>query len=120
MATYTYTSKDTMPTVVDWDITPEFNTFVTEFGSGSIVRNSKWSAPRYSHKIKYRTPMRKSDVTAIKDFFIARKGKYESFLMYIPSLGLTHTVMFKSDASQFNYFYDTLSNFGTVEFIQEI
>ena len=120
MATYEYTDSQAMPTVEDWEIDPGFNTFVTEFGSGSMVRNSKWTNPRYKFKIKYRRPMRKADVIAIKDFFIARKGRYESFLMYCPPLGTTHTVMFQKDSSDFNVFFNTLSNFGEVDFVEEI
>ncbi len=120
MATYTYTETQGMPTVEDWGIDPGFNTFATEFGSGSIVRNSKWPVPRYKFKINYRRPMRKSDVVAIKDFFIARKGRFESFLLYVPPLGTTHTVMFQKDSSEFNVFFNTLSSFGTVDFIEEI
>jgi hypothetical protein len=120
MATYTYTETQGMPTVEDWEIDPGFNTFATEFGSGSIVRNSKWPVPRYKFKIKYRKPMRKADVIAIKDFFLARKGKYESFLMYCPSLGTTHTVMFQKDSKNFNVFFNTLSSFGEVDFVEEV
>jgi hypothetical protein len=120
MATYEYTETQGMPTVEDWEIDPGFNTFATEYGSGVIVRNSKWENPRYKFKIKYRTPMRKEDVVAIKDFYIARKGRYESFLLYVPPLGTTHTVMFQRDSQDFNIFFDTLSSFGQVDFIEEI
>lgn len=120
MATYTYTETQAMPTVKDWDIVPEFNTFISEFGSGVRQRNSKWTSPRYTFTIKYRTPMRKEDITAIKDFFIARKGSFESFLIYVPPLGTTHTVMFQKDAYQYNYWFNTLSQTGEVSFIEEV
>jgi hypothetical protein len=117
---YTWTETNGMPTVEDWEIDPGFNTFRTEFGSGAIVRNSKWTNPRYKFKIKYRKPMRKEDVVAIKDFFIERKGAYESFEIYVSTLGTTHTVMFEKDSQQFNIFGNILSNYGTVEFVEEI
>ncbi len=120
MAIYTWTETDGMPTVEDWEIDPGFNTFATEFGSGTIVRNSKWTNPRYKFKIKYRRPMRKEDVILIKDFFIARKGKFESFQIYVPPLGTTHTVMFQKDSKNFNVFGDMLSNFGEVDLVEEI
>jgi hypothetical protein len=120
MATYEFTDSQAMPTVEDWEIEPSFSTFVTEFGSGSMVRNSKWPVPRYKFKIKYRRPMRKQDVIAIKDFFVARKGRYDSFLMYCPPLGTTHTVMFQKDSKNFNVFFNTLSNFGEVEFVEDV
>jgi hypothetical protein len=120
MATYEYTETQGMPTVKDWDIVPEFNTFISEFGSGKRVRNSKWPEPRYVFKIKYRLPMRKEDITNIKDFFIARKGSFESFQIYVAPLGSTHTVMFQKDAYEYNYWFETLSNTGEVSFIEEI
>ena len=120
MATYTYTTQTGMPTVENWNITPEFNTEVSVYGSGKMVRNSKWTNPRYKFKIRYRTPRRKSDIEAIKDFYIARKGRWESFEMYVQPLGTTHTVMFYIDTSNFNYFFDTLSNTGEVSFTEEV
>ena len=109
-----------MPTVENWDIVPEFNTEVSVFGSGVMVRNSKWPNPRHKFKIKYRTPMRKEDIEAIKDFYIARKGRFESFELNVPPLGSTFTVMFSIDSQNFNYFFNTLSNSGEVDFIEEI
>ena len=120
MATYEYTETQAMPTVEDWEIVPQFNTKISEFDSGKMVRNSKWGNPRYKFKIKYRKPMRKQDVVAIKDFYIARKGRYESFLMYCPPLGTTHTVMFQNDSANFNVFFNTLSSFGEVDFVEEV
>ena len=119
MATFPYATQNSMPTVTNWDIIPEFNTFVSEFGSGVLVRNSKWTVPRYKFKIKYRTPMRKEDINAIKDFYLARKGMFESFLLYVQPLGTTHTVLFTSDTTNYNYWFNTLSNTGEVSF-QEV
>ena len=109
-----------MPTVENFEASPEFNTDISEFGSGKIVRNAKWSTPRYKFRIKYRVPMRKADVTAIKDFYVARKGKFESFELNVPPLGSTFTVIFAVDDLNFDYFFDTLSNFGSVSFIEEV
>jgi len=120
MATYTWTSSQVNPTVEDFIIIPEFKTNITEFDSGKRVRNSKWSTPRYKFKIKYRMPVEKANITAIKDFFIARKGAWESFLIYVPSLGTTHTVTFAQDMQSFDYFTEHLGRYGTVDFIEEI
>ncbi len=121
MATYTYTSSMINPTVVDWDITPEYRTEVSEFGSGKKVRNLKWVSPRYRFKIKYRTPMRQIDMEGIRDFYIARKGQYESFEIYCTPLGTTHNVTFDLDIQQFNYnFKNLLSQSGVVAFTEEI
>lgn len=119
MVTFEYTSKSTMPTVKDWDIVPEFNVFSTEFGSGKVVRNKKWDSPRYKFKIKYRVPMRESDIDNIKDFYIARGGTFESFQIYCAPLGSTHTVMFTTTSMNFNYFFETLSNTGELTLLEE-
>jgi hypothetical protein len=121
MATYEYTSLMINPTVVDWEITPEYRTQVSEFGSGKKIRNQKWSIPRYRFKIRYRTPMRAVDVEGIYDFYLARQGTYESFLVYCAPLGTTHTVTFDSDIQGFNYnFKSLLSNTNAVSFTEEI
>jgi hypothetical protein len=121
MVTYEYTSSMVNPTVVDWDIIPEYRTEVSEFGSGKKVRNQKWTNPRYKFKIKYRTPMRAVDIEGIKDFYIARQGQYESFQLYCTPLGTTHTVTFDIDNMGFNYnFKNLLSQSGVVAFTEEI
>jgi hypothetical protein len=121
MATYEFTSSMINPTVVDWDIIPEYRTEVSEFGSGKKVRNQKWTSPRYKFKIKYRTPMRAVDIEGIKDFYIARQGQYESFLLYCAPLGTTHTVTFDTDGQPFNWnFKNLLSQKGTVSFTEEV
>jgi len=120
MATYTWNSTSTNPTVEDWIVTPQFKTIVTEFDSGKRVRNSKWSTPRYNFTIKYRTPVQKTHVTAIKDFFIARRGDWENFDLYITPLGVTHTVSFAKSMENFDYFMQDLARFSEVSFIQEV
>jgi hypothetical protein len=121
MATYEYTSSMINPTVIDWNIIPEYRTDVSEFGSGKRVRNQKWTSPRYKFKIKYRTPMRAEDMEGIYDFYIARQGQFEPFLIYCTPLGTTHTVTFDSDSQAFNYtFKNLLSSSGVVSFIEEI
>jgi hypothetical protein len=120
MATYIWTSKAVNPTVEHFTVSPQFKTIVTEFDSGKRVRNSKWDTPRYRFTIKYRTPVAKADMSAIKDFFIARKGIYESFQIYAAPLGTTHTVTFDKDVQDFDYFANLLGYYGTVSFIEEV
>lgn len=120
IATYTWNTYSGLPTVEHWDIIPEFQTQVSEYGSGKLVRNNKWPTERWKFRIRYRRPIRASDITPIKDFFIARKGRFESFLLYVPPLGTTHTVMFTTDASNFDYFATTLAEFAQVEFLEEV
>ncbi len=73
MATYIWTSKAVNPTVEHFTVSPQFKTIVTEFDSGKRVRNSKWDTPRYRFTIKYRTPVAKADMSAIKDFLLLEK-----------------------------------------------
>ncbi len=120
MAVYTWTSSSTNPTVEHFNVQPEFRTIVTEFDSGKRVRNSKWDLPRYRFTIKYRTPISISDMNEIKTFFIARKGTYENFQLYVPSLGTTHTVTFDKDMQNFDYFANVLGYFGEVSFLEEV
>lgn len=121
MATYEYTSSMINPTVIDWDIVPEYRTEVSEFGSGKKVRNQKWGTPRYRFKIKYRVPMRAQDIDGIRDFYLARGGSYESFDIYCTPLGTTHSVTFDTDRQGFNYnFKNLLSQKGVVSFTEEI
>ncbi len=120
MSTYIWTSYQQLPTVEHFDVIPEFQTQVSEYGSGKLVRNSKWSAPRYRFRIRYRRTIRASDITGIQNFFLARKGRYESFLLYVPPLGTTHSVMFTTDSQNFDYFATILAEFREVEFLEEI
>lgn len=113
---YTWTSYSTNPTVINWDITPQFQTVVSSFGTGKRNRNSKWTNQRYKFRIKYRTPMRDSDILGIKDFFIARKGRFEIFDLFVGPLGATHRVAFDSDIQDFPYFMSTLAELGEVSF----
>ncbi len=118
--TYTWTSYQQLPTVEHFDVIPEYQTQISEYGSGKLVRNNKWPSPRYRFRIRYRRTIRASDLTPIRDFFLARKGRYESFLLYVPPLGTTHTVMFTTDSQNFDYFATILAEFREVEFLEEI
>ncbi len=119
MSTYIWSSYKTNPTVQRWNVIPEFSTAITEFGSPVKVRRQRWNQPRRRFQIQYRTPMRAIDITGIKDFFIARKGMWESFDLYVSPLGTTHSVTFTSDSQNFPYFATVLANLGTVDF-QEV
>lgn len=63
--------------------------------------------------------MRATDIQGIKDFYIARKGKWESFDLYVAPLGTTHSVIFVTDTQNFPYFATVLAQLGKVEF-QEV
>jgi hypothetical protein len=65
--------------------------------------------------------MRAEDMEGIRDFYLARQGQYESFLLYCAPLGTTHTVTFDIDLQGFNYnFKNLLSDSGVVSFTEEI
>lgn len=115
---YEWTKYSEQPTVISWDVTPQFKTVTSEFGTGKRVRNSKWSNPRYDFTIKYRTPMRDSDIQSILDFYIARSGSFEKFDMWVSPLGATHSVIFADDDLGFPYFASVVAELGEVRFHQ--
>ncbi len=43
MSVYEWTSYQTNPTVERWSVIPEFNTAITEFGSGVMARRRRWN-----------------------------------------------------------------------------
>lgn len=117
---YEWTKYTGQPTVINWDISPQFKTVVSEFGTGKRNRNSKWTNSKRRFTIKYRTPMRDFDIQEIFDFYIARKGSFEKFDMYVAPLGTTHSVIFADDGLGFPYFATAVAELGLVSFEEVI
>lgn len=120
MPTYEWVSYQINPTVQRWNIAPEFSTAITEFGSPIKIRRQRWNQPRRRFQIQYRTPVLASSISGIKDFFIARKGMWESFDLYVAPLGTTHSVTFTTDTQNFSYFATVLAKLGTVDFQETV
>ena len=92
-----------------------------ENNQGEIDRESKVMTPESKKQIKkhielfYKEHSEYLGNTSLKDIAIPRyipnhvpvedrKGRFESFLLYVPPLGTTHSVMFTTDAQNFDYF----------------
>lgn len=73
---------------LSWSIgkQPEFKTVITEAAGGVESRVALWSAPRWHFKLTYE--LLRDDATAelktLMGFFLARQGKYDSFLLRDP------------------------------------
>ena len=95
---------------------PMFNTNVLSYGSKVEQRICLDPDPQWKLKLRFN---KKSPALAdqIIDFFIARKGKHESFT--IPDeKGTVYTARFAEDSINIEYFSYMLYNLGEVEFIE--
>jgi len=65
-------------------ITPIWTTLITQNDSKFVSeqRKAKQVFPKYDVKLKYPDAITPSDIQAIFDFYMARKGAYESFYIY--------------------------------------
>lgn len=64
-------------------VEPSFKTQIVEASSGAEQRLALWSDPR--HKFQYKWTKQSNDksiLTTIYDFFVARKGRYQSFGLF--------------------------------------
>ncbi len=91
MADFTYTPDR----VVEEEVM--FNTLVSRFENGVEQRRAKWANPlrRWRLYFKIRT---QTEMEAVRDFYIAKKGSYESFTWDNPNDGQTYTVRFVEDS----------------------
>lgn len=64
--------------------TPKFFTLVTETESGKEQRRSKWSTPLREWELTFKNRPT-SEMQTLRDFFIARKGQYDSFYWLNPN-----------------------------------
>lgn len=66
---------------------PEFKTVVTEAVDGSESRIALWSLPRWHFKLTYEVLRddASNELRTLAGFFLARQGKYDSFLFQDPS-----------------------------------
>lgn len=57
---------------------PEFKTKVSDYESGAEQRKQKWTSPKYHFFLSFDVRA-VATIDAIKDFFIARAGAYDTF-----------------------------------------
>ena len=96
----------------------ECNILETEFENGVVQKRKKWSQARKRFQLTFNVNTL-TEITEIKDYFIARDGSYDTFTFTEPLSSTAYTVRFKE-----NSFELTRDNYGsysaTVELIEEI
>lgn len=92
-----------------------FNTLISKFESGKEQRRSK-GLPRRTFRLYFeKENISKTEVTEIWDFFVARKGQFETFEWdYLRDDGVTETVKvrFNTDALERDVFMNLIYKFG--------
>ena len=63
---------------------PNFDTIIINYGNKAEQRISNLATPRFGFKLKLIEPIEDAIMVQITDFFIARKGSYESFYFQNP------------------------------------
>lgn len=94
-----------------------FDTTIIQFGDQSEQRISNIGSARYRFTLKYRSLSSANHLT-ILNFFIARKGAFESFTWTDPNDSTVYTVRFDSDDQRLENFVVALFRFNTIKFIQ--
>jgi hypothetical protein len=84
----------TTPKPSNVEITPRWNTVISQFDSGKEQRRSKQTQDLYDIKLTY-PPMIMSDFTTLWAYYQARKGRCESFYFYdMEESRTTHTAVY--------------------------
>lgn len=102
--------------------TPQFRTEVIRYGNKLEQRIRRDTAPQY--RIRLDAPHASDgQKQAVQDFFLARKGRWESFLFTDPdpesvTYGQAYTVRFAEDRVNFEYFSHLLWRLGRIELIE--
>ena len=68
----------------------EFGTLISAFDGGTEQRRQKLLYPRYNVTIRYNA-ISKTEAQTLWNFYVARKGSYESFFCYDLALLLQHS-----------------------------
>lgn len=94
-----------------------FNTHIINYGNKIEQRVAINSLVQKSFKLMWKV-LTPSEKGIIADFFVARKGAFESFTWVNPLDVVSYTVRFKDDAANFEYFDYLLWQLQTVEFVE--
>jgi len=68
------------------EIEPEWRTLVSTFDSGKEQRRQKWTFAKYNVHLVYNVLSPQSEMQALWDFYMARKGSSEAFYFYTSDL----------------------------------
>lgn len=98
---------------------PMFDTSVITYGNKTEQRISRQASERYRFKIRYKQ-LSSSDMTTLKDFFIARKGAFEAFNWTDPEDSTVYLVRFEKDMLNLELFIYNLYKIKAVDLIQVI
>ena len=95
----------------------EFNILETEMESGVVQKRKKWSRSKKKFQIKFNVNT-KTEILAIRDYFVARDGSYDTFTFTEPLSSTAYTVRFVEDSFEL-----TRDNYGSysasIELIEE-
>ena len=79
----------------------DFKTKIVTFESGTEQRHAKWASGKRRFTCDF-TNRSNTDWTTFKNFYIARKGAYDSFTFTNPNDSTAYTVRFASDSVDFS------------------
>ncbi len=93
-----------------------FDTLISQYENAFEQRRSKQSSPLRKFKLIFKTRT-KSELEDVRDFFIAKKGAYESFTWLNPNDAIEYTVRFEKDNFNFKRIAFNIFDFEA-EFIE--
>lgn len=94
-----------------------FNTQIINYGNKVEQRIALNSLGRRSFRLQWNS-LSPTDKGTILDFFVARKGAFESFTWTNTILGVSYKVRFKEDSANFEYFDYLLWRLQAIEFVE--
>lgn len=77
-------------------LAPEYRTDVNEFENAEEERINRWTTPKRRWDLEFRM-LTKTRMETIRDFFIARKGRFEAFYWTCKIDGVQYIVRFDDD-----------------------
>lgn len=81
----------------------EFRTLVSNFENGAEQRRAKWSQGKRKFTVTYNA-VSPANMTILYDFYVARKGSFESFNFTDPITSTVYAVRFVDNKMSFEEF----------------
>jgi hypothetical protein len=107
MANYPTSPKPSYSVVKDIN----YKTLISNFENGAEQRRNKWSQGKLSFSLVYKI-LTAAQMTILWDFYIARKGSFESFTYTDVISATAYTVRFSEDSLSFEEFSNCLKTTG--------
>ncbi len=92
----------------------QYKTITSQFENGAEQRRNKWSQGKRLFTLIYNA-LTVAEATTLHDFFIARKGSFESFSYVDLITSTTYTVRFVEDGFSMEEFTYTAAGIGLVK-----